>query len=148
MGEERQYHTYKIKSYVNASHAMRWEDGEGKEHNHTWEIVCEIHSLNDHMIIFNDLENTIKDILNSFAGKFLNTLPYFKDINPTVENVTVWLFDLISPALREEQAKLIRIEVSESPTGHTVYPFETTSKGVAYWPNYSDLETDVCRVYF
>ncbi len=114
--EEEQYHTYKIKSYVNASHAMRWKDGEGKEHNHTWEITCEIHSLNDHMIIFNDLENTIKDILNSFAGKFLNQLPYFKEINPTVENVTIWLFNLISPALREEQAKLIRIEVSESPT--------------------------------
>ncbi len=32
-------HTYKIKSYVNASHAMRWKDGEGKQHNHTWEVV-------------------------------------------------------------------------------------------------------------
>ena len=42
-------HTYKIKSYVNASHAMRWKDGEGKQHNHTWEVVCEIKSKDDHM---------------------------------------------------------------------------------------------------
>ncbi|WP_186803293.1 6-carboxytetrahydropterin synthase, partial [Lapidilactobacillus concavus] len=51
-----------------------------------------------------------------FYTLFLNELPYFKTINPTVENVTEWLFDLITPKLEELSARLIRIEVSESPT--------------------------------
>ena len=41
---------------------------------------------------------------------------YFKEINPTVENVTIWLFDLLSSILEELSAKLVRIEVGESPT--------------------------------
>lgn len=109
-------HTYKIKSYVNASHAMRWKDGEGKQHNHTWEVVCEIKSQDDQMIVFRDIEKKIQEILGNFSGQFLNELPYFKDINPTVENVTIWLFDLLSSILEELSAKLVRIEVGESPT--------------------------------
>ncbi|MBU7554114.1 6-carboxytetrahydropterin synthase [Pediococcus ethanolidurans] len=109
-------HTYKIKSYVNASHAMRWKSGEGQQHIHTWKIVCEIRSKGDHMIVFRDIEQAIKDVLDSFSGKFLNKLPYFKEINPTVENVTIWLFDLITPEMEQLSAQLIRIEVSESPT--------------------------------
>lgn len=109
-------HTYKIKSYVNASHAMRWADGEGKQHTHTWEIICEIKSKNDEIIVFRDIEQAISDVLDSFSGKFLNKLPYFKEINPTVENVTVWLFDLITPEMERLSARLIRIEVGESPT--------------------------------
>ncbi|MCT4397748.1 hypothetical protein EFN70_03585 [Pediococcus ethanolidurans] len=38
------------------------------------------------------------------------------EINPTVENVTIWLFDLITPEMEQLSAQLIRIEVSESPT--------------------------------
>lgn len=112
----KQYHTYKIKSYVNASHAIRWESGEGKQHNHTWEIICEIHTSGDHMIIFNDLEKAIQEVVSGMSGQFLNRMPYFETINPTLENVTVYLFNLIQPKLKELQASLIRIEVGESPT--------------------------------
>lgn len=41
---------------------MRWENGEGKQHNHTWEIVCEIHSKNDQMIVFNDIEKAQRSL--------------------------------------------------------------------------------------
>ncbi|RRK11676.1 6-pyruvoyl tetrahydropterin synthase [Lactiplantibacillus garii] len=110
------YYTYKMKSYVNASHAMRWAGGEGKQHNHTWEIVSEMHSKSNKMIVFNQIEKQLNGIFDTFAGQFLNTLPYFKTVNPTVENVTVWLFNLISPALEELGAELVRLEVGESPT--------------------------------
>ncbi|BEI62579.1 6-pyruvoyl-tetrahydropterin synthase relatedprotein [Lactiplantibacillus plantarum] len=49
--------TYKIKSYVNASHAVRWATGSGKKHTHTWEIVCELHTV-DAMVAFYDIEKT------------------------------------------------------------------------------------------
>ncbi len=114
--KREKFYTYKMRYYVNASHAMRWSDGEGKQHNHTWEIICEIHSKGDHMIVFVDIEKKMKEIFDSFSGKFLNTLPYFKTINPTVENVTTWLFNLLSPVLEELNAELVRLEVGESPT--------------------------------
>lgn len=109
-------HTYKIKSYISASHAMRWEAGEGAEHNHTWQVICEIKTTDDHMIIFGELEQTLRSLFDHLAGQFLNEVAYFKDVNPTLENVTMYLFDVIAPAMTELQAELLALEVSESPT--------------------------------
>ena len=106
--------TYKIKSYVNASHAIRWKTGEGQKHTHTWEIVCELHTI-DEMVAFYDIEKILHRVLDGLSGKFLNDLPEFKTVNPTVENVTEYLFQKIDKTLRENGAQLLRIEVSDSP---------------------------------
>ena len=107
--------TYKIKSYVNASHAVRWATGSGKKHTHTWEIVCELHTV-DAMVAFYDIEKNLHQALDELSGKFLNDLPEFKTVNPTVENVTEYLFTKIYKTLRDNGAQLMRIEVSDSPT--------------------------------
>ncbi|MCG0824467.1 hypothetical protein IMAU10216_01080 [Lactiplantibacillus plantarum] len=107
--------TYKIKSYVNASHAVRWATGSGKKHTHTWEIVCELHTV-DAMVVFYDIEKNLHQALDELSGKFLNDLPEFKTVNPTVENVTEYLFTKIDKTLRDNGAQLLRIEVSDSPT--------------------------------
>ncbi|MCG0748192.1 hypothetical protein IMAU60057_01898 [Lactiplantibacillus plantarum] len=107
--------TYKIKSYVNASHAVRWATGSGKKHTHTWEIVCELHTI-DAMVAFYDIEKNLHQALDELSGKFLNDLPEFKTVNPTVENVTEYLFTKIDKTLRDNGAQLLRIEVSDSPT--------------------------------
>lgn len=107
--------TYKIKSYVNASHAVRWATGSGKKHTHTWEIVCELHTV-DAMVAFYDIEKNLHQALDELSGKFLNDLPEFKTVNPTVGNVTEYLFTKIDKTLRDNGAQLLRIEVSDSPT--------------------------------
>ncbi len=107
--------SYKIKSYVNASHAVRWKSGTGKKHNHTWEIVCELHVF-EGMVSFFDIEKSLNEAIDGLSGKFLNDLPEFKVINPTVENVTEYLFDKVDGILRQNNAVLLRIEVSDSPT--------------------------------
>ncbi|MCG0593270.1 hypothetical protein IMAU20120_02327 [Lactiplantibacillus plantarum] len=107
--------TYKIKSCVNASHAVRWATGSGKKHTHTWEIVCELHTV-DAMVAFYDIEKNLHQALDELSGKFLNDLPEFKTVNPTVENVTEYLFTKIDKTLRDNGAQLLRIEVSDSPT--------------------------------
>ncbi|WP_412053049.1 6-carboxytetrahydropterin synthase [Lactiplantibacillus plantarum] len=107
--------TYKIKSYVNASHAVRWATGSGKKHTHTWEIVCELHTV-DAMVAFYDIEKNLHQALDELSGKFLNDLSEFKTVNPTVENVTEYLFTKIDKTLRDNGAQLLRIEVSDSPT--------------------------------
>lgn len=107
--------TYKIKSYVNASHAVRWKSGTGKKHNHTWKIVCELHVF-EGMVSFFDIEKSLNTAINELSGKYLNDLPEFRVINPTVENVTEYLFNEIDGILRKNNAVLLRIEVSDSPT--------------------------------
>jgi len=107
--------SYKIKSYVNASHAVRWKSGTGKKHNHTWEITCELH-VAEAMVSFFDIEKSLHRAIDALSGKYLNDLPEFKTVNPTVENVTEYLFNEIDAILRASGAMLLRIEVSDSPT--------------------------------
>ena len=107
--------SYKIKSYVNASHAVRWESGTGKKHNHTWEIICELQVF-EGMVSFFDIEKSLNSAINELSGQYLNDLPEFEVINPTVENVTEYLFGQVEHILRQNNAMLLRIEVSDSPT--------------------------------
>ncbi len=86
-----------------------------KKHTHTWEIVCELHTV-DAMVAFYDIEKNLHQALDELSGKFLNDLPEFKTVNPTVENVTEYLFTKIDKTLRDNGAQLLRIEVSDSPT--------------------------------
>ncbi|KRM59534.1 hypothetical protein C5L31_000314 [Secundilactobacillus malefermentans] len=68
------------------------------------------------MVIFNDMEKSVNEVLSLINGKFLNDLAYFETVNPSVENVTVYLFNLIRKELKKIHARLSRIEVGESPT--------------------------------
>lgn len=106
---------YKLKFYVNASHAIRWEKGEGKQHNHTWEIICEITTKNDHMIVFSDIEKAIELYFHKFLGVFLNEVYPFDELNPTLESFADFLFKEISKLVESFAAELIRIEVGETP---------------------------------
>ncbi|MGY5247568.1 6-carboxytetrahydropterin synthase [Lactiplantibacillus plantarum] len=62
------------------------------------------------------IEKNLHQALDELSGKFLNDLPEFKTVNPTVENVTEYLFTKIDKTLRDNGAQLLRIEVSDSPT--------------------------------
>lgn len=110
------YNTYKLTSYINASHAVRWEGGMGKEHMHTWAVICEIHVNNGQMVPFNQIENELKEVSSKVSGKFLNTVPPFDRVNPTLENLTTYFFQVITELLRKNNAILTRFEIGESPT--------------------------------
>ncbi|KRL00987.1 6-carboxytetrahydropterin synthase [Liquorilactobacillus capillatus] len=109
-------YSYRIKTFFNAGHAVRWEKGTGKRHSHTWEVVCELRSQSEQTVIFSDIEETLNSIFEKISGSFLNTLDEFKEVNPTVENITLWLYRLMTPVLEPLGVSLIRLEVSESPT--------------------------------
>lgn len=110
------YSTYKLTSYINASHAVRWEGGMGKEHMHTWAVICEIHVNNNQMVPFNQIENELKEVFSRVSGKFLNEVPPFDHVNPTLENLTTYFFQVITELLRKSNAILTRLEIGESPT--------------------------------
>ncbi len=53
------------------------------------------------MVAFYDIEKNLHQALDELSGKFLNDLPEFKTVNPTVENVTEYLFTKIDKTLRD-----------------------------------------------
>ena len=107
--------TYRLKYYIHASHAVRWNDGIGEAHSHSWEITLEFQSTNDEMIVFEDIEALLGDIFSVYSGAFLNEIEPFNAINPTLENVGKEFFKLVEKKIKPIYAKLIRLEVGESP---------------------------------
>ncbi|MFT8469924.1 MAG: 6-carboxytetrahydropterin synthase [Oenococcus sp.] len=112
----KKIHRYHIRTYLNATHAVRWKTGSGVEHPHTWEIICEINHQGKSLIKFDDIEKSINQMTHPLSGQFLNTIPPFDKINPTLENLADYLFDQISRSLDEIGCSLVEIEVGESPT--------------------------------
>lgn len=107
--------TYRLKYYVHASHAVRWEKGTGEKHEHSWEITVEFQSTDEHMIVFDKVEDLLEEIFKTYSGKFLNQVEPFLTINPTLENITKGFFKLVEEQIRPLHAQLNRLEVGESP---------------------------------
>lgn len=106
--------SYKFKFFLNASHAIRWQDGIGEAHPHTYELICEVELKK--FLKFNDIEDKVHEVLDPLEGQFLNDLDFFKETNPTLEKLTYYLFDQIDKGPADLDCQLIRLEVGESPT--------------------------------
>ncbi|MFC2695366.1 MAG: 6-carboxytetrahydropterin synthase [Lactobacillus sp.] len=108
--------TYIFTTYLNASHAIRWAEGTGQIHPHTYEIKYEFHLKKDQLVPFNKIENGLAAFLQKLNGKFLNDEAPFDQINPTLENLTDYLCDELAAQLTKLDCVLDEIAVSASPT--------------------------------
>lgn len=109
------YHTYIFTTYLNASHAIRWSKGIGQAHSRTYEIRYSFHINNGKLIRFNEIENKIAEIIKKFNNQFLNEVEPFTKVNPTLENLTDYLFNRFGEELNKLNCSLDEISVSESP---------------------------------
>ncbi|MGX7042481.1 6-carboxytetrahydropterin synthase [Leuconostoc holzapfelii] len=109
--------TYKLRTFINASHAVRWQGVQGAEHPHTWELILDIRPVGGQFDLkFEDIEAVIADSVAPFHGQFLNEVPPFDQLVPTLENFAEQLFDLLSEALEKISCQLHDLSVGESPT--------------------------------
>jgi len=93
-----------IDSFASA-HQLREYEGQCENlHGHNWrvEIVVEGRELNPQGLLldFKDLKRTLKGILDELDHTFLNEHPYFKDRNPTSENLAFYIFREMEGALK------------------------------------------------
>lgn len=110
------HHVYQLITYLNASHAIRWENGEGQAHPHTYEIKYQFHRRGNQLIRFDQVEKAVATILDPLNGAFLNKVAPFDHVNPTLENLTNYLFDQFNQTLAKLDCQLESVQVSESPT--------------------------------
>ena len=106
--------SYKFKFFLNASRAIKWQEGMGEARPHTYEIICEVELTK--FFKFNEIEDRVRQVLDPLEGQYLNDLDHFKDVNPTLENLTYYLFEQIDNAIADLNCQLLRLEVGESPT--------------------------------
>lgn len=109
--------TYKLSTFINASHAVRWLDEMEAEHRHTWELILNIRPITAGKLLkIDDIEEVIEASLQTFSGRFLNDMSRFDNVNPTLENFTEILFDDLTQALSGISMQLVELSVGNSPT--------------------------------
>jgi 6-pyruvoyl-tetrahydropterin synthase len=85
-------------------------------HNFTVEVSVASKDLNREgmLIDFRVLKGWTEEALRELDHKFLNDLPYFKNKNPSSENIARFIYDMIC-----EKVKLQGIAVSRITVGET-----------------------------
>ncbi|MBE5950260.1 MAG: 6-pyruvoyl tetrahydrobiopterin synthase [Lachnospiraceae bacterium] len=110
------YSEYKFKFYLNASHSIYINNKLGQKHPHTWEITMDMIKIVDGFVQFNDVEYTIEKMLSDYQDKYINEIPPFDTLNPTLENICLHFKDCIDEQMKNMGWLLLKIEISETPT--------------------------------
>ncbi len=97
-------------------------------HNFIVEVSLAGPSLNKEGLLldFRLLKEWVDDILEELDHKFLNEHPYFKDVNPSAENLARFLFDQVNERARLNNIGVSCVTVWESENARASYRGKTS----------------------
>jgi len=109
-----------------AAHQLRNYNGKCENlHGHNWkiEVFVKGEKLDENGLLmdFKVIKETTLSILEEMDHKFLNELEYFRDINPSSENIAKYLYETISGELNNDNIKVSRITAWESDSACATY---------------------------
>lgn len=109
-----------------AAHTLEGYPGDcAKMHGHNWKIEVEIigDKLNDigMVIDFKDIKRHAKEVIKELDHTYLNDHDYFKDTNPTAENIAVYLYQTIQSRIETDLVKMHAITVWENDRNCVTY---------------------------
>lgn len=117
-----------INDNFSSAHFLRNYKGKCENlHGHNYQIeifVLSENLNNDEMVIdFTELKKITKDILQDIDHKLINEIEFFKQHNPTSENIAFYLFNKINKRLKEDFKNLIleKVRVWETERQYAEY---------------------------
>jgi 6-pyruvoyltetrahydropterin/6-carboxytetrahydropterin synthase len=109
----------KIISDFSAAHNLRNFRGKCESlHGHNWkvEIVLRGTGLNETgmLVDFGEVKQATRELLAEVDHSYLNELPFFKENNPSSENIARYLFERLAKQLNNQDRWLYRVSAWES----------------------------------
>lgn len=90
--------TVKVGASFSSAHNLRGYKGKCEDlHGHNWRV--EVSAASEDLdgigmvLDFKILKDELKGILSELDHKYLNDVEYFKDVNPTSENIARYIFE-------------------------------------------------------
>jgi 6-pyruvoyltetrahydropterin/6-carboxytetrahydropterin synthase len=116
----------KIITQFGAAHQLKNTGGECENlHGHNWKIEVYVKGdrldKNGLLIDFKILKQETREITDKLDHKFLNELDWFKDMNPTSENLSKLIYDLVGQKINTPGIKVSRVTTWESDTACATY---------------------------
>ena len=115
-----------VRGHFSSAHALRGYNGKCENmHGHTFKaaVVVRKEKLNDIGIAcdFTMLKKHLNAILDELDHHVLNELPYFETVNPSSENLAVYIYDKMKASLADADVEIVSAEVWESDTSSAKY---------------------------
>jgi len=109
-----------------SSHQLRNYGGKCEHmhgHNFGVEVVVEGDKLDDrveYLVDFKELKKRTKDVLEKLDHKHLNEVPPFTEINPSSENLAMFIYRELKDVM-PENVTLAEVSVSEKDSSKATY---------------------------
>jgi len=102
----RGMYSVRVESSFAAAHFLTHYHGKCERlhgHNYRVEVVVSSPSLDAQGIVmdFRELKKLLKEVLHELDHQYLNDLAPFGQQNPSAENIAKFIFDSLSPLVRE-----------------------------------------------
>ena len=115
-----------IRKTFAAAHQLRDIGGKCEDlhgHNFTVEISAGADNLNNEGLLldFRLLKRWTNEILEELDHKYLNELPFFKDLNPSSEIIARFLFERLTEKAKAANTPITRVTVWESEDARVSY---------------------------
>ena len=109
----------KIVSHMAAAHQLRNFHGKCENlHGHNWKIEVYVTGKdleeNGILVDFRQIKQATQEVINELDHRFLNDLQYFKEVNPSSENIARHIFDSVGKLLNNDRVRVSRVTAWES----------------------------------
>lgn len=111
-----------VKSHFSAAHHLKNYNGNCENiHGHNWNVSVSAEfaelSQNGIAMDFRDLKKTLQKVIDELDHTDLNSIIYFKEKNPTSENVAKYIHE----GIKKQGVPLVSVTVSETSDYSATY---------------------------
>ena len=115
-----------VGDHFDAAHFLRGYTGKcAKVHGHTWQVEIRVRGdrLDESgmLVDFSILKNKLREITGTLDHSLINDLDYFTTINPTAENISVYIAQRFQEMMKDVSVKICSVTVWESPRAAAIY---------------------------
>lgn len=115
--------------HFSSAHHLRGYKGKCEAlHGHNWKVEAQVRSEKlDHLgmvVDFGDLKTILDALLDELDHTLINDHPYFKEHNPSSEELARFLFERLKDDL-PAQVEVASVKVWESPGSFAIYTRST-----------------------
>ncbi|MCX7706342.1 MAG: 6-carboxytetrahydropterin synthase QueD [bacterium] len=108
-----------ISDYFSGAHRLRGYKGKcEKLHGHNWKVEVTVFGNADKktgmVIDFRVLKLELEKVLSKLDHSYLNDIDYFKKVNPSSENVAVYIFEEMKKNLRRYNVEIKKVTLWEN----------------------------------
>lgn len=118
-------YSVKIITGFNSAHRLMNYKGKCENlHGHNWKVEVAVSSekLDNGMLMdFKDLKRMTGDIISDLDHRYLNDMDFFKDENPTSENIAYYIASKLKPAISGKGITALEVSVWETDTSIASY---------------------------